>query len=97
MRDISRDRGYTDHSVQDSVRRHGLVVVATVGLAFVVCLTNFALGHAEAGVAAMSAGLLAFGAGMAWLAMDGRRVRQAEPRLGLRSAPTMGRVPRPNP
>ena len=97
MRDIARDRAYADHSVQDSVRRHGLIVVAAVGLAFVACLANFALGHVGAGVAAVIAGLLAFGAGMAWLAMDSRRVRQAEPRLGLRGAPTMGRVPRPNP
>jgi hypothetical protein len=78
MRDDSRDRGHADKSMQDSVRRHGLVVVATVGLAFVVCLANFALGHAGAGVAAVIAGLLAFGAGMSWLAMDSRRVRQAE-------------------
>jgi hypothetical protein len=76
--DISPDREHTDQSVRDSVRRHGLVVVAAVGLAFVVCLVNFALGHAAAGVAAVIAGLLIFGAGMAWLAMDGRRVRQAE-------------------
>ena len=78
MSDISPDREHVDQSVQDSVRRHGLVVVAAVGLAFVVCLVNFALGHAAAGVAAVIAGLLIFGAGMAWLAMDGRRVRQAE-------------------
>jgi hypothetical protein len=74
----SRDRGHADKSVQDSVRRHGLVVVAAVGLAFVACLANFALGHAAAGVAAVIAGLLAFGAGMSWLAMDSRRVRQAD-------------------
>ncbi len=78
MRDISRDRGHPDQLVQDSVRRHGLVVVAAVGLAFVVCLANFALGQVGVGVAAVIAGLLAFGAGMAWLAMDSRRVRQAE-------------------
>ena len=78
MKDISRDRGHTDQPVQDSVRRHALVVVTAVGLAFVACLANFALGHAGAGVAAVIAGLLAFGAGMAWLAMDSRRVSQAE-------------------
>jgi Na+-driven multidrug efflux pump len=86
MRDIPRDhvdrgritRRYTDESVQDSVRTHGLVVVAAVVLAFVVCLANFALGQAGAGVAAVIVGLLVFGAGLAWLAMDRRRVRQAE-------------------
>jgi hypothetical protein len=94
MRDISHDRGHPDHSVQDSARRHGLVVVAAVGLAFVVCLANFALGHVGIGVGAVIAGLLSFGAGMAWLAMDSRRVRQ---RLAIQSAPTRGRAPRPNP
>ncbi len=86
MRDISREpadhgritRRYADESVQDSVRPHGLVVVAVVVLAFVVCLANFALGQVGAGVAAVIAGLLASGAGLAWLAMDRRRVRQAE-------------------
>jgi Na+-driven multidrug efflux pump len=78
MGDISRDRRSTDESVRNSVRRHGLVVVSAVVLAFVVCLTNFALGHPGAGVAAVIAGLLAFGAGLAWLAMDSRRVRQRD-------------------
>jgi Na+-driven multidrug efflux pump len=86
MGDILRgpvDRGRitrrgADESVQDSVRTHGLVVVAAVVLTFVVCLANFALGHIGAGVAAVIAGLLVFGAGLAWLAMDRRRIRQAE-------------------
>jgi Flp pilus assembly protein TadB len=78
MGDIARDRRSTDKSAQDSVRRHGLVVVAAVVLAFVVCLANFALGHVGVAVAAVIAGLLIFGAGLAWLAMDGRRVRQVE-------------------
>jgi Na+-driven multidrug efflux pump len=47
-------------------------VVAAVVLAFVVCLANFALGLLGAGVASVIAGLLAFGAGLAWLAMDSR-------------------------
>ena len=94
MSDISRDHGQRDQSVQDSARRHGLLVAGVVGLAFVVCLANFALGHVGIGVGAVIAGLLAFGAGMAWLTMDSRRVRQ---RLALRSVPTRGRAPRPNP
>jgi Na+-driven multidrug efflux pump len=56
----------------------GLVVVAAAGLAFVVCVANFALGQAGAGVAAAIVGLLTFGAGLAWLAMDRRRIRDAE-------------------
>lgn len=97
MSDTSHDGGRADHSAQDSARRHGLLVVAAVGLAFVVCLTNFALGYVGIGVGAVIAGLLAFGAGMAWLAMDSRRVRQ---RLALQSAPMTplrGRAPRSNP
>jgi hypothetical protein len=56
----------------------GLVVVAAAVLAFVVCVANFALGQAHAGVAAAIVGLLAFGAGLSWLAMDRRRIRDAE-------------------
>lgn len=47
-------------------------------LAFVVCVTNFVLGQADTGVAAAIVGLLAFGAGLAWLAMDRRRIRESE-------------------
>jgi hypothetical protein len=50
-------------------------------------VTNFALGEAAAGVAAAIVALLAFGAGLAWLAMDRRRVRQEE-RDWLISHPT---------
>jgi hypothetical protein len=78
MKDISRDRRYRDEPAQDSVRTHGLIVLAAVALAFVICLANFALGHVGAGIAAVIVGLLAFGAGLSWLAMDRRRVRQAE-------------------
>jgi hypothetical protein len=59
-------------------RSPGLVVVAAAVVAFVVCVTNFALGNAHAGVAAAIVGLLAFGAGLSWLAMDRRRIRDAE-------------------
>jgi Na+-driven multidrug efflux pump len=66
---------------EETLMRHitpGLVVVAAAGLAFVVCVANFALGEAGAGVAAAIVGLLTFGAGLAWLAMDRRRIRDAE-------------------
>ncbi|OBG23598.1 hypothetical protein A5764_10655 [Mycobacterium sp. 852002-51057_SCH5723018] len=62
----------------DSHRSPGLVVVAAAALAFVVCVTNFALGQADAGVAAAIVCLLGFGAGLAWVAMDGRRIRDAD-------------------
>ncbi|BCI88361.1 hypothetical protein NIIDMKKI_35670 [Mycobacterium kansasii] len=47
-------------------------------LAFVVSLANFALGQVGLGLAAAIGGLLSFGAGLAWLAMERRRVREAE-------------------
>jgi hypothetical protein len=65
-------------SLRGSGRSPGLVVVTAAVLAFVVCVTNFAVGEADTGVAAAIIGLLAFGAGLAWLAMDRRRVRDAE-------------------
>lgn len=71
MRQIAH--GHVDHRWSP-----GLVVVAAAVLAFVVCVANFALGQANAGVAAAIVGLLAFGAGLSWLAMDRRRIRDAE-------------------
>ncbi|MDM4142859.1 MULTISPECIES: LapA family protein [Mycobacterium] len=56
----------------------GLLVVAAAALAFVVCVANFALGQVGAGVAAAIVAMLAFGAGLSWLAMDRRRIRDAE-------------------
>jgi Na+-driven multidrug efflux pump len=47
-------------------------------LAFIVCVATFALGKAGAGVAAAIVAMLAFGAGLSWLAMDRRRIRDAE-------------------
>ncbi|OBI83500.1 hypothetical protein [Mycobacterium sp. 1245805.9] len=62
----------------DRMRSPGLLVVAVAAVALVVCVTNFALGDAGAGVGAAIVGLLAFGAGLAWLAMDRRQIRDAE-------------------
>jgi hypothetical protein len=63
---------------QDSVRTPGLIVVGAAVLALVVCVTNFALGEVGAGIAAAIIGLMALGAGLDWLSMDRRRIRQAE-------------------
>jgi hypothetical protein len=60
------------------VRTPGLIVVGAAVLALVVCVTNFALGEVGAGVAAAIIGLMALGAGLDWLSMDRRRIRQAE-------------------
>ncbi|EFG79314.1 hypothetical protein HMPREF0591_0772 [Mycobacterium parascrofulaceum ATCC BAA-614] len=63
---------------RDPDRTAGLVIVGAAVLAFAVCVATFALGDAGAGVAAAIVALLAFGAGLAWLAMDRRRIRDAE-------------------
>lgn len=63
---------------RDPDRTGGLVIVGAAVLAFAVCVATFALGDAGAGVAAAIVALLAFGAGLDWLAMDGRRIRDAE-------------------
>ncbi len=70
--------GTADQSPQDSPRTPGLIVVAAAVLSFAVCITNFALGEAGAGLAAGIVALLAFGAGLSWLSMDRRRLREAE-------------------
>lgn len=70
--------GYPDDLLQDSPRKPGILVVAAAVLAFAVCVANFALGQAGAGVAAGIVALLAFGGGLAWLSMDRRAIRQAE-------------------
>ncbi|KKC05760.1 hypothetical protein [Mycobacterium nebraskense] len=67
-----------DESARDFERTPGLVIVGAAALAFAVCVATFALGDAGAGVAAAIVALLAFGAGLAWLAMDRRRIRETE-------------------
>ncbi|HET9893026.1 MAG TPA: LapA family protein [Mycobacterium sp.] len=74
---VDHDRTADSHA-DGPTRTPGLLVVAAAALAFVVCVANFALGEAGAGVAAASFSMLAFGAGLAWLAMDRRRIRDAE-------------------
>nr|WP_253849328.1 LapA family protein [Mycobacterium asiaticum] len=61
-----------------------MVVIAGAVLAFVVSAVTFALGHVGAGIAAASIGMLVFGGGLAWLAEERRRVRQAERDLRCR-------------
>ena len=55
-------------------------MVGAAVVALVVCVTNFALGEVGAGVAAAIIGLMALGAGLDWLSMDRRRIRDAERR-----------------
>lgn len=76
--DHDRTAARPDDSVRDAAPTPGLIVVCAAALAFVVCVANFALGQARAGVTAAIVAMLAFGAGLAWLAMDRRRIRQAQ-------------------
>jgi Flp pilus assembly protein TadB len=62
-------------------RAPGLVVVAGAVLVFVVSAVAFALGQAGVGIAVVSCGMLIFGAGLAWLAEERRRVREVEREL----------------
>ena len=86
MRHIARDLAdhhqitgsHADESMQGSVTTRGLVVVAAAVLAFVVCVAFFSLGEIGAGITAAIVGLLAFGAGLSWVDMDRRLIRQAE-------------------
>lgn len=59
-------------------RRPVLVVMAGVILAFVVSLAAFAFGQVGVGVSVASGGMLIFGAGLSWLSMERRRVRDVE-------------------
>ncbi|MCV7004935.1 hypothetical protein BHQ23_22325 [Mycobacterium gordonae] len=59
-------------------RRPVLMVMAGAVLAFVVSVAAFAFGQAGVGVSVSSGGMLVFGAGLSWLSMERRRVREAE-------------------
>ncbi len=71
-------RPHAGESIKDAWRAPGLLLVAVGVVAFVMCLAAFALGQAGAGVGAVVVALLSVGAGLAWLTMEGRRVRQLE-------------------
>ncbi|OBB90132.1 hypothetical protein [Mycobacterium sp. 852002-40037_SCH5390672] len=75
---VDHDRTAEPYPDQETRQTPGLLVVAAAALAFIVCVANFALGEAGAGVAAAIISMLAFGAGLSWLAMDRRRIRDAE-------------------
>lgn len=86
MGDTSRDpvdhdrttRPHAGESMKNSWRMPGLLLVAVGIVAFVICLAAFAWGQAGVGVGAVVVALLTVGAGLAWLTMEGRRVRQVE-------------------
>jgi hypothetical protein len=74
-----RDRTTSlDEPTDDVERVPRIVVVVAAIVVFGVGLANFAFGQVGLGVAAVSIGLLVFGAGLSWLTMERRRIRQAE-------------------
>ncbi|QLL10232.1 LapA family protein [Mycobacterium vicinigordonae] len=72
--------------VPDAAQRApGLLVVAGAVLAFVVSVAAFSLGKVDAGIATASVGMLVLSAGLSWLAMERRRVRDHERGIRLRN------------
>jgi hypothetical protein len=65
-------------TMKNTAKAPGLVFVAMAVLAFVICVASFAVRQVSVGVGAAIVALLAAGAALAWLAMEGRRVRQVQ-------------------
>jgi hypothetical protein len=66
---------------ENAERGPGLVMVTGAVVAFVVAVATFALGQVGVGITVASAALLVFGAGLSWLGMERRRVRDVEREL----------------
>jgi protein-S-isoprenylcysteine O-methyltransferase Ste14 len=65
-------------TMKNTAKAPGLVFVAVAAVAFVICLASFAVRQIGVGVGAATVALLAAGAALAWLTMEGRRVRQVD-------------------
>src|ERR1700722_6455565 len=65
-------------TMENSAKAPGLVFVAVAVGAFLICLASFAVRQVSVGVGAAIVALLAAGAALAWLTMEGRRVRQLQ-------------------
>ena len=65
-------------TMKNTAKAPGFVFVAVAVLAFVICLASFAVRQVGVGVGAAIVALLAAGAALAWLTMEGRRVRQVQ-------------------
>jgi hypothetical protein len=86
MGDTSRDpidhhrttRSRAGESMKSVAKTPGLFLLAAGVVAFVVCLAGFGEHAVGVGIGAAVIALLAAGAGLAWLGMDARRIRQIE-------------------
>jgi protein-S-isoprenylcysteine O-methyltransferase Ste14 len=65
-------------TMKNTAKTPGLALVVVAVVAFVICLTSFAVRQINVGVGAAIVTLLAAGAALAWLTMEGRRVRQVQ-------------------
>jgi protein-S-isoprenylcysteine O-methyltransferase Ste14 len=65
-------------TMKSTAKTPGLVFLVVAAVAFVICLASFAVRQVSVGVGAAIVALLAAGAALAWLTMEGRRVRQVE-------------------
>ena len=65
-------------TMKNTAKTPGLVFVAVAVVAFVICLASFSVRQVSVGVSAAIVALLAAGAALAWLTMEGRRVRQVQ-------------------
>lgn len=71
-------RPRTGEAIKDTAKTPGIVLLGAGVVAFAICLASFALRQIGLGVAAVAVALLAAGAGLAWLAMERRRLRAVE-------------------
>ena len=67
---------FAGETTKNTAKTPGMVFVAVAVVAFVICLASFAVRQVSVGVGAAIVALLAAGAALAWLTMEGRRVRQ---------------------
>jgi protein-S-isoprenylcysteine O-methyltransferase Ste14 len=65
-------------TMKNTAKTPGLAFVAVAVVSFVVCLAGFAVRQVNVGIGAAIVALLAAGAALAWLSMEGRRVRQVQ-------------------
>ena len=71
-------RQHAGETMKAGVNAPGLIAVGIGIVALVVGLFGFASGHAVAGAVGVALGALLGGAGLIWLAMTHRKVREAE-------------------
>ena len=65
-------------TMKNTAKTPGLVFLAVAAAAFVICLPSFAVRQVSVGLGAAIVALLTAGAALAWLTMEGRRVRQMQ-------------------